>query len=239
MATATTINRILATLRHVARWIDKQRPFLAGSPFAGVKDITISRPAWNGMLPQQVMALKSACEVRIRACTRSDQNPELEAAVFFGLLHTGLRSFELVTLDVHQYHHKAFHDVVGKGMTVAEKVPVPTEARDAIDRYLTKRGDYKKTDPLLVSRYGSRLSTRDVRKIIQRLCEQACVHMPEDQKFKISPHSTRHTFLKRVADNKGIHIAQRMSRNVGYAEIFRYTQPSTEEVAQIAEEVYG
>ena len=36
---ATTTNRVMATLRHFARWLHQQRPLLAGNPLEGVKDI--------------------------------------------------------------------------------------------------------------------------------------------------------------------------------------------------------
>jgi integrase/recombinase XerD len=38
---ATTINRVMATIRHVGRWIDQKRPLLAGDPLAQVKDLQI------------------------------------------------------------------------------------------------------------------------------------------------------------------------------------------------------
>ena len=52
------------------------------------------------------MRLKSACEQRIKSCTRKNQNPLLETAVFYILLGTGLRESELVTLNVEQYLKK-------------------------------------------------------------------------------------------------------------------------------------
>ena len=36
---ATTINRTMATIRHVGRWLHQQRPLLAGDPLAQVKDV--------------------------------------------------------------------------------------------------------------------------------------------------------------------------------------------------------
>ena len=62
--------------------------------------------------------------------------------------------------------------------------------------------------------------------------------MPEER-FHLTPHMLRHTFLKRAADQHGIHYAQTMSGNVSMREVFRYTKPSIEEIGRAAEEVYG
>ncbi len=40
----TNINRVLATLRHPASWIHKQRPFLAGHPCERVQEIAVEDP---------------------------------------------------------------------------------------------------------------------------------------------------------------------------------------------------
>ncbi len=47
-----------------------------------------------------------------------------------------------------------------------------------------------------------------------------------------------HTFLKRVTDQHGVHIAQKLSRNVSVREIFRYARPSEEESANVVEGLF-
>jgi integrase/recombinase XerD len=53
--TETTINRIMATVRHFERWLHKQRPLLAGNPLQGMHDIQVDEPDWNGLTPRQIM----------------------------------------------------------------------------------------------------------------------------------------------------------------------------------------
>lgn len=237
---ATTVNRVMATVRHFGAWLHKQRPLLAGSPLAGVKDIAIDAPDWNGLTNRQIMRLKSACEQRLNFCKRGDQNPLLERAVFLVLLNTGLRESELVSLHAWQYHHRGFHDVARKGSRISKKVPVPVEAKEALDAYLaTRKQPIEKEAPLFASRYGSRLAAQDVARICERLCRQACAHLDEKESFRLTPHMLRHTFLKRVADKHGVHVAQQMSGNVSIQEIFRYTKPSQDEVDETAEGVFG
>jgi integrase/recombinase XerD len=48
----------------------------------------------------------------------------------------------------------------------------------------------------------------------------------------------RHTFLKRIADKHGVHVAQELSGNTSIREIFRYTKPSEEERDQHVEELF-
>ncbi len=233
---ATTINRVLATLRHFGRWLHGCRPLLAGSPFEGVRDLQTDEPEWNGLTGRQILRLKSACEQRLGLCTRADQNPLLEAAVFHCLLHTGLREFELAALDAGQYHHRGFHDVKRKGRKVSRKVPLPSEAREILDRYLATRSGVNDADPLFVSRFGRRISERDVARICDRIAGQACAQLDAKESFRLTPHMLRHTFLKRIADREGVHVAQKMSGNVSLREVFRYTRPSDEETEAIAED---
>jgi integrase/recombinase XerD len=236
---ATTVNRVLATLRTFARWVHTQRPLLAGPAFWGVKDRDVEAPAWNGLTDWQLMRLKSAVDMRKKACSRGDQAPLLEAAIFYTLLNTGLREHELVSLDIADYHHRGFHDVRRKGARVTKKVPVPLEAREALDVYIKDcRGDAP--GPLFMApREQTRLTTRGAAYACERLSAQACAHIKgTTEHFKLKPHMLRHTFLKRIADKHGVHVAQQMSGNVNMREIFRYTKPSDAEMLEKAEGVF-
>jgi len=194
-------------------------------------------PSWNGLTRRQILRLKSACEQRIKACTRADQNPLLEVAVFHVLLHTGLREFELSGLDLGQYHRRGFHRVPRKGNKITQKVPVPSEAARWLDLYIEeKRG--REPGPLFLSRRGRRLAPGDVRRVCQRIAAQACAQVPAGEVFTLNPHMLRHTFLKRVADRHGVHVAQKMSGNVSIREIFRYTQPHQDEIDEAVEGLF-
>ena len=239
---ATSINRIMATLGHFAKWLHERNPLPVGDPFQGVSTIRTDQPNWNGLSERQIMLMKSACDIRLKVCTRKNQNPQLEAAVFYVLLHTGLRESELVALNLGQYHHKGFHQVKRKGNMVTRKVSVPGQAREYLDAYLEKRladgNELLPEAPLFVGRYGQRITRYDVYQIVKRINNQACSQLTAEDRFQVSPHSLRHTFLKRIADKEGIHIAQEMSGNVSIKEIFRYTKPSSEEIEIITEDLY-
>ena len=138
---ATSVNRTMATIRHVGRWLHQQRPLLAGDPLSQVKDLQTDAPDWNGLTSRQLMRLKSACEQRIKSCTRKNQNPLMETALFYVLLGSGLRESEVVSLNVDQYQNKGLIDVLRhKSKRISQKIPLPQESRAYLDQYLEARG---------------------------------------------------------------------------------------------------
>jgi integrase/recombinase XerD len=98
-------------------------------------------------------------------------------------------------------------------------VPVPQEAKSALDQYLKTRTIKKSTSQLLISKYNNRFSTRDVRRVCERLSKFASALLPEEEKFHLSPHMLRHNFLKKIADTPGVNIVQKISGNVSMSEI--------------------
>jgi len=235
---ATTINRVLATARHFGNWLHEERPLIAGAPFAGVKMTQVEEPSWNGLTSIEVLRLKSACDTRMNACKKNNQNPLLEVTVFYLLLTTGLRESELAQLTYAQYYAKGFHNVKRKGNKVTKKMPVPSEARELLEKYLQTKKDLQNSDPLIVSRYGNRILTRDIARICERIAKQASAQLTEKDQIKLTPHMLRHTFLKRVADKHGVHTAQDLSGNISMREIFRYTKPNYEQKHNIVEALY-
>lgn len=234
---ATSVNRTMATIRHVGRWLHQQRPLLAGDPLAQVKDLQTDAPDWNGLTSRQLMRLKSACEQRIKSCTRKNQNPLLETAIFYTLLGSGLRASELVSLNVYQYERKGLSNVVRhKSKRVTGRVPLPIESRQFLEKYLQQRMP-ESEEPLFVTRYNTRLKTLDVYRSCQRLLKQALAFLPDEEKFEFTPHKLRHTFLKRVTDKHGVHFAQEVSGNVSIKEIFRYAKPSVDEMQEAIEAI--
>lgn len=235
---ATSVNRMIATVKHFANWLLKQRDLPGGNPLLGVKSIQVEDPAWNGLSSIQITRLKSACETRLNACKKKQQNPLLEYVVFLILYSTGLRESELASLDIEQYHSRGFHNVKRKGSKVTRKIPVVNDAKEFLDKYLDTRQNLTSKSPLFVTQYGNRLNVRDIGRICERIAKQANAHLSEEQKIKLTPHMLRHTFLKKVADKHGLHVAQNLSGNVSIREIFRYTKPNDQQKHEILEEMF-
>lgn len=232
----TTINRVLATLRHAATWVHRQRPFLAGNPTDRIPDIQTDDPSWKGLTDLEVVRLKAAAEQLLCLKTAKNQHSFRDHAIFLLLLHTGLRVSELLTLDLHQYQGKHFVDVKRKGKKVSAKVFITGEAREAVNCYLEKvrgTGD----GPLLVSHSGKRLRRSNVHDALQALARQANAHLPADQKIRLSAHLLRHTMLRRAA-RKGVEFAMELSGHTSSNYIWRYIQPSDEEKEKAVEELF-
>ena len=146
----TTINRRLATLRHTANWIHRQRPFLAGNPCSRIHELDVDDPEWKGLADIDVTRLRSAAEQLIHIHRRRNQTPIRDFAIFLVLLHTGLRISELLGLDFDQYQGKHLINVKRKGRKVTRKVFLVKDAREALDRYITEvRGTSRRPARLL------------------------------------------------------------------------------------------
>ena len=112
-------------------------------------------------------------------------------------------------------------------------MPIPDEPKKYLDQYILSQG-ITQSNQAIFSKNRVRLSTRAIRYICQRISAHASLTLPDEEKFHLSPHMLRHTFLKRVADKHGVHIAQKMSGNSSISQIFRYTKPSQDEIDNIS-----
>jgi integrase/recombinase XerD len=236
---ATTINRIMATIKHFAKWLLTRHPLVDGDPATNVKFLTVDEPDWHGLKDEQIQAIEQVCQHRLKHCNHKFQNPELEAAIFYCLLHTGLRETELININKNQYYNAGFNNVGRKNKIITSFVPLPSTAIKYLDDYLKTRVNQPDeiNNPLFLSKFNNRLSARNVRRICERLAKQANQYLLQEN-FHFSPHQLRHTFLKRMTDKYGIHFAHRVSGNISVKEIFRYAKPSRDEIKQCVESLF-
>ena len=232
----TTVNRVLATLRHCANWIHHHRAFLASNPADGIKDLVVDEPEWKGLSDLEVMRLKSAAEQLVRLKAAPNQHPVRDQAIFLVLLNTGLRVSELAALDRRQHEGKHLTDVKRKGKVRTAKVFLPTEAREALDRYLELRGG--NPGPLLCSRSGQRLERQHVDRLVKQIAAQANAHLRHDQRIQLSAHILRHTFLRKVAEKRGVHVAMEVAGHTSSKYIWRYVKPSEAEKEKALEGLF-
>lgn len=234
---ATTVNRVLATLRHASEWTHRHCPFPAGHPCGRVQDLQIDEPSWKGLTEQQVNQLKGAADLLLAVKTRKNQQPLRDYAIFLILLHTGLRVSELLGLDFCQYTGKHFENVKRKGRKVSAKVFVPTEPREALDFYIEKaRG--KKEGPLLLAKGGGRLLRQNVDDLLKTLANQASAQLPARDKIRLSAHVLRHTMLRRAAEKHGVQYAMEMAGHTSPNYIWRYVKPTDEQKEKATEELF-
>ena len=232
----STLNRRLATLKHAARWIHRQRPFLAGDPTAGIKDYQTKAPEWQGITSLNVTRLLSAAEQLMAMKTGTRQRPIRNYAMVRLLLHAGMRISELLSVDLEHYRHKHLRNVKRKGKLI-EDVFVPKKARQALDRYIREeRGD--QPGPLICSWSGARLARQQADTELKAIAAQANSTLPAEEHIRISAHLFRHTNLRQKARKFGVEFAKLDSGQVSDRYIWRYVQPSAAEKEAAAEELF-
>lgn len=188
-----TTARKLATLRSFYKFLVR-RGYLASNPVA-----TIRTPKQDKRLPKFLQK-----EDVDRLLNAPDVNTILGArdrAMLETLYSTGVRVSELVALQLGDV------DFVGECLHIRGKgrkeriTPIAPTALAAIRRYLDmagvalSNGQPAPERPLFVNKHGSRLSTRSVRRKLDKYLIQ-CGLDPS-----ISPHTLRHTFATHMLNN--------------------------------------
>lgn len=234
---ASTVNRVLATLKHVSGWIHHQRAFLVGNPCDRVRHIDEDEPDWRGLEDIQVNRLRSAAEQLIHIKGRANQMPVRDNAIFLSLVHTALRVSELLALDYpKQYKDGYFLNIQRKGNKVTRKLRVPKAARDAIEQYI-EHERRKAGGPLFESKSGKRLAAQNVDDALKKIAAQANATLPKAEQIHLSAHMLRHTCLRKAAE-KDIRYAMKLSGHTSSQYIWRYTEPSAAEFDDAMEELY-
>lgn len=193
---ATTARKI-ATLRSFYKWAVRQK-FTSTNPM-----VSIRTPRQGKRLPKAI----TVEQVERLLCTPSDRDVLglRDRAMLETLYSTGLRVSELVGLDVGDL------EMSGEALRVRGKgrkerlVPLGTHALAAIQRYTqVLRADARfaaiwsedrPRRPLFINKHGARLSSRSVRRKLDKYLSQAGLDA------HISPHTLRHSFATHLLDN--------------------------------------
>ncbi len=233
----STINRVLATLRHCSTWIASQRPFLAGPPCDRIDDLELEDPEWKGLEDIEITRLKSAAEQLVHTKTRANQHPVRNYALFMVLLQTGLRISELLALKLSQYDGKHFKNVKRKGKAVSRKVFIAKEAREILNRYI-KQDRGKKPGMLFCSKTGAELQRQAVDDALKAIAAQANSSLPKKEHIHVSAHVLRHTFLRKAARKHGVEYAKELAGHTSDRYIWRYVQPSDAEKEEAIDNLF-
>jgi len=223
--------RIYATVRHFARWLHRKFPalFPLGCPTDGVKPPGEPTADWKGLTRLGELRLLNAVQtLRVRRGPGTNQGLR-NHALFAALLGSGLRVSEVVNLDNDQYTGKGFSRVQVKGGVIRDFVSVHRDARKVLDEWLKARQDA--SPALFPTRTGRKLSRREAYGIVCRVAAQANAHLPEEEKIDVSPHVLRHTFLRKLAETKGVQYAREASGHQSDRYIWRYVKPDQQTLA--------
>jgi integrase/recombinase XerC len=191
---AATMARKIATLRSFYKWAEKRGA-------AAINPMTVIRtPRQAKRLPKAITI--EQVEKLLAAPGDADVLGRRDRAMLETLYSTGLRVSELVGLNAEDLDlaAEALH-VRGKGKK-ERIVPLGSHALGAIARYLEMlrqeprfAGQDNSRKPLFVNKHGGRLSSRSVRRKLDKYLKQVGLDPT------ISPHTLRHTFATHLLDN--------------------------------------
>ncbi len=194
---AATVARKIATLRSFYKWAER-RGFAVTNPMT-----LIRTPRQNKRLPKAITV--EQVEQLLAAPSDTDVLGRRDRAMLETLYSTGLRVSELVDLNVGDLDIETESlRVRGKGKK-ERMVPMGRHAIHAINRYLellhqdaryaAAMGSASPTTPLFVNKHGKRLSSRSVRRKLDKYLRSVGLDP------SISPHTLRHSFATHLLDN--------------------------------------
>lgn len=226
----STVARKLATLRSFYKFLVR-RGQLASNPVAPIRT------------PKQDKRLPKCLEIEQidKLLSHPDTTTLLGArdrAMLESLYSTGMRVSELVDLEVDDVDlQQSVVRVRGKGKK-QRVIPLGPGAIKAIIHYL----DIRRADPqasagntpaLFINKHGQRLSTRSVRRKLDKYLLEAGLDL------SVSPHTLRHSFathmLQRGADLRSV---QQMLGHQSLSTTQIYTQLSNKNVAEQYEKAH-
>lgn len=227
---AATMARKIATLRSFYKWAER-RGLADSNPMTSIRT-----PRQGKRLPKAVSI--EQIEKLLAAPSDADVLGRRDRAMLETLYSTGLRVSELVGLNLRDL------DLVGEALHVRGKgkkervVPLGSHAITAIRRYM----DLLSTDPefaevwqggrnadlpLFLNKHGGRLSSRSVRRKLDKYLKQAGLDPT------ISPHTLRHSFATHLLDNGAdLRTVQEMLGHQSLSTTQVYTHLTTQRIQE-------
>ena len=214
MAKRTT-GRKLAALRRYFGWLARNQQ-ISVDPTIGVRT-----PSDTGRLPKVLTNEQLGALLHTDDTDQPDWKIARDTAVIELLYGSGLRVSELCSLDIDSINVKQLAvSVMGKGGK-ERRVPVGEPSLVALKQWVALRMEVvanASTVALFVNSRGTRLGTRDVRRIIDAR-SLAPTH----------PHALRHTYATHLLDNGAdLRAVQELLGHADVATTQRYTHVSKE-----------
>ena len=220
-ASGKTLQRELSALRSLYRYLLREG-IVDRNPAQGIRAPRSSRKLPATLDADQLCGLLD----------QPDADPLLlrDTAMIELFYSSGLRLAELVAVDVGDLSgDDATLEVTGKGAKT-RRVPVGSQARAAIGRWLQVRGSYAPTDQkaLFVSRLGNRIHLRTVQQRLQHWARA------RGATRNIYPHLLRHSFASHLLESSGdLRAVQELlgHSDIGTTQI--YTHLDFQHLAQV------
>jgi len=226
----TSIARKLSALRSFFRFLVK-KSILRRNPAETVLTPKRGRPVPNYLPVDETFRLLDGVKGDSLLAFRN-------RAILETLYSTGLRVGELVGMNVGDVDFdKGFVRVVGKG-NKERLAPIGKKALSCIVDYLDKRGKGKSvremySEPLLLNRFGSRLTARSVGRLLETVIRELGLIRP------ITPHGLRHTFATHMLDaGTDLRTVQELLGHASLTTTQRYTHVSIDRLMQVYDKAH-
>jgi integrase/recombinase XerC len=226
----TTVVRKLATIRSFYKCL-LRKGYVATNPLADIATPKVEKKIPHFLGTDEVEKLLNAPQ-------GNGFQPVRDRAILETLYSTGLRVSELTSLNVSDIDVTA-EVIKARGKGRRERlVPVGSFALQAIKRYIELRAQVpqineKDPDALFLNRFGDRLSSRSIRKIIDKYIKVTGLSE------KTSPHTLRHSFATHLL-NRGanIRMVQELLGHKHLSTTQIYTHITTDAMKEAYEEAH-
>jgi len=159
-------------------------------------------------------------------------------AIIETLYSTGVRVAELAGMDVGDVDFdRGFVRVIGKG-NKERLAPVGEKALACIRAYMDKRSQatrsgISRSEPLLLNNRGTRLSTRSIARLLEKVVRQLGLLVP------ISPHGLRHTFATHMLDaGADLRVVQELLGHESLTTTAGYTHVNIDRLMQVYDKAH-
>ena len=255
-----TINRIIAHLKKLSRWIHKHRPFPLGDPMKRIKAIPITNTMEieraitdderrrlldaADLLP--VIGGRSKDRHRYKGTdingqsrpTRKGYRPWRNRAIIYTLIETGMRRAGVTRIDLQDLNFKRrVVPTLEKG-GIKHPYPISREGLEAIRNYLDRERDMDNECRQSSTLFLPALTVVNGKdrlsvKAINRIWLDVCKLADVAGR---TPHSARHGMGKYLAKARGIEMVKRQLGHQNIGSSVAYARPSNREMQEVLDE---
>lgn len=219
----TSMARKLAALRTFCKYLCHEQ-VIGQNPLTKVSSPKLAKPLPHFLYQEQMKSLLEAPDLTTVAGLR-------DKAILEILYASGLRVSELTNLDRDSLQlDLGLVRVFGKGAK-ERIVPLGSYAIDAIKAYMVHRQDFGPSvseNALFLNRFGTRLTTRSIRRLIDKYVQKASLQ------GHISPHTLRHSFATHLLENGAdLRTVQELLGHVKLSSTQIYTHVTKERLKKV------
>jgi len=219
----SSIARKISALRSFYRYLVREK-MVPSNPAKNVSTPKVEKPLPTALTVDEAFRLMESPAERSKFRDR---------ALLELLYSSGIRVGELVGLNMNQLDlDLGIVKVMGKGRK-ERIVPVGMKAVEALNAYLTERGDLGGEEPVFINLRGGRLTARSVGRLVNKYTKRSGIFR------KVSPHSLRHTFATHLLDaGADIREIQEMLGHVSLSTTQRYTHLSLGKLMEVYDKAH-